>query len=105
RPPYILPQEPSSDSESTSNSAAYNPERDFYYAPSGPAKIYEHLPPSGASSATNGRIRRALPQSKYGSLIRQSSAGGVHHSPASYHRGTYQPQLFQASPISTRIYF
>ena len=114
RPSYALPQEPSSDSESTqSNSAAYNPERDFYYAtghlPSTEAntsKMYEALPPSGA--ATNARFRRMLPQSKYGSLVRQSSAGGglpSVHSPATYRAYQHQPQQVQASPISTRIYF
>lgn len=114
RPSYVLPQEPSSDSESTqSNSAAYNPERDFYYATGhlqsnegNGSKVYEALPPSGAS--TNARFRRMPPQSKYGCLVRQSSASGQSasvHSPSAYRAYKQQPQQYQASPISTRIYF
>ena len=131
RPSYLQPHHPSEseDSESTTNSAAYNPERDFYFGAANHngsdhptqhhpqsmgnvvSKIYEQLPPSGA--ATNARMRRMLPSAnKYGSLVRQSSASACLSSPGGggyrtqFHQPPpTQPHQYQASSISTRIYF
>lgn len=70
--------------------SAYNPERDFYLPP-----VANQFEPT-----YGGRNKRALP-TKYGSLLRQSTV------PASPLRATLQqqPAQFQASPMSTRIYF